>query len=265
MTALVVGVKSVGLAAQGLPSWAESQAVLKGQAAYLSEELPRYAPNLLPPNERRRATAVGRLAFQSAEEAIGGINGNASHLASVFASSGGDTDIVTKICTALATEERLVSPTHFHNSVHNAAAGYWSIATHSHGVSTSLSAFDGSFAMGLLEAATLARCECQDVLLVSYDVPVPPPLDTKRPVHRPFTTALILSADGTGQAQLRINVAHEGMETTLEDPELEILRLNNPAARALPLLCGLAVNQPAHVTLPGVDGLVVDLEIEPAG
>lgn len=263
MSALRIGVKSIGLAAEGMPNWEESKAILAGQQAYQREELPRYAPTLLPPNERRRATPVGRLAFQSAEEAIQGLNGGASELASVFASSGGDTDIVNKICTALATEARLVSPTHFHNSVHNAAAGYWSIATQSHGASTSLSAYDGSFAMGLLEAATLACCEGQDVLLVCYDVPVGEPLDVKRKVHRPFTTALVLSADTQGsEGTLTISTADADEETPSSVPELEALRLNNPAARALPLLALLASGASDEVLLPALDGLTVRVKVE---
>jgi len=45
-------------------------------------------------------------------------------LPSVFASSGGDGHNCHEICQALSLEERLISPTRFHNSVHNAAAGY---------------------------------------------------------------------------------------------------------------------------------------------
>lgn len=260
---LMVGVRSVGLAAPGLPNWPDSQAVLRGEAEYSPVEMERYAPNLLPPNERRRATAVGRLAFQSAEEAISGFNGQASGLASVFASSGGDTDIVNKICTALSTEERLVSPTHFHNSVHNAAAGYWSIATEAHGASSSLSAFDASFAAGLLEAATMACCEKTDVLLVSYDVPVGPPLDAKRPVTEPFTTALILTPAAAGtSSRLHISLDSGGQETRLQQAGLESLRLNNPAARALPLLQALARGKPAQIILPGIEGLMINVHLE---
>src|SRR5690606_40428753 len=69
--------------------------------------------------------------------------------AAVFASSGGDYPIIDQICKALCEPERLVSPTQFHNSVHNSAAGYWSIATGSRAPSTSISAFDDTFAAGL--------------------------------------------------------------------------------------------------------------------
>lgn len=263
MSGLTVGIRHIGLAAPGLLSWLDGQAVLRGEVDYQPEALARYAPTLLPPNERRRTSEVGRLAFQSAEEAIGGIDGEAWELASVFASSGGDTDIVNRLCLALASDERPVSPTQFHNSVHNAAAGYWSIATRSRGASSSLSAFDGSFAAGLVEAATLACCEKVDVLLVAYDMPVPPPLDAKRPVSEPFTTAMVLTRDaGNTPHRLHIALDTHGDETRLDNPGLEALRTNNPAARALPLLQAIARGHAERITLPSIEGTWVNVRLE---
>lgn len=263
MRALQVYINAVGLAAPGLNGWATGQAVLAGKQAFLPEDLPRYAPELLPPNERRRTTAVGRLAFQSAEEAIGGLNGSADGLAAVFASSGGDTDIVNLICSSLATAERPVSPTHFHNSVHNAAAGYWSIATGSRQPSTSLSAFDGSFGAGLMEAAVLCASETQPVLLVAYDSVPQQPLHAKRPLTAAFSVALLLSptASPESMAAIQLDYCREQPESTLADSALEGLRLGNPAARALPLLQRLACADQGKVLLPAVQGIQVAVEV----
>ena len=82
----------------------------------------------------------------------------------VFASSGGDSEVLDKICTALTLPDRPVSPTQFHHSVHNTPAGYWSIATGCTQPSLSLSAYDSSFSAGLLEAAALAWAEAVRVL-----------------------------------------------------------------------------------------------------
>ncbi len=46
----------------------------------------------------------------------------------VFACSGGDTDVINRLCSALMLPGCPVSPQQFVNSVHNAPAGYWSIA-----------------------------------------------------------------------------------------------------------------------------------------
>lgn len=264
-TKLTVHLQAIGLAAPGMNGWPQGRAVLRGEEAFTPEALPRYAPTLLPPNERRRATAVGRLAFQSAEEAISGLDGGAEDLAAVFASSGGDTDIVNLICASLATPERPVSPTHFHNSVHNAPAGYWSIATGSRQPSTSLSAFDGSFAAGLMEAAVLCCSEAQPVLLVAYDSVPTEPLFPKRPLTAPFSVAMLLTPEPTANClgSLSLDYSQAVSETTLEDDLLETQRLGNPAARALPLLQPLAMGQAATLVLPGVDGIqvVVDLAV----
>src|SRR3546814_2131149 len=80
------------------------------------------------------------------------------------------------LCTTLASDARALSPTRFHNSVHNAAAGYWTIGTGCHAPSTAISSFDASFAQGLLEALVQLRTGAQAVLLVAYDAPSAGPL-----------------------------------------------------------------------------------------
>ena len=200
---------------------------------------------------------------ESAEEATAGLNGSADNLAAVFASSGGDTDIVNLICTSLATPERQVSPTHFHNSVHNAAAGYWSIATGSRMPSTSLSAYDGSFGAGLMEAAVLCCDEAESVLLVAYDSVPHEPLHAKRPLTANFSAALLLrpAASDSSLAGLTLAYATDVPETRLADGPLEALRLGNPAARALPLLQLLAKGDSGELVLPSVDGIQLSIQV----
>ncbi len=113
----------------------------------------------------------------------------------VFASSGGDSEVLDKICTALTLPDRPVSPTQFHHSVHNTPAGYWSIATGCTQPSLSLSAYDSSFSAGLLEAAALAWAEAVRVLLIAYDLPLPFPLSERRRIVAPFAVALLLNPD----------------------------------------------------------------------
>ena len=58
MSGLTVWAQAPGIAAPGLQGWAQARAVLGGAQAYTPAEMPKYAPNLLPPNERRRAGLV---------------------------------------------------------------------------------------------------------------------------------------------------------------------------------------------------------------
>jgi len=239
-TAAPIYVEAIGIAAPGLPNWAEARATLRGERAYVAAELPPYQPQWLPANERRRAGAAVRLAFRAAEDAMQRSSFAPAELAAVFASSDADTPVIHRICSALAEPARMVSPTDFHNSVHNAAAGYWSIATACTQPSTSLSAWDWSFAAGLLEAYALAA-DGSDVLLVAYDIPPPEPLLERRPIAGPFAAALVLSPREVPDRIARIAVTlGDGCAGSLAEPALEALRLGNPAGRALPLLRALA-------------------------
>ena len=64
----------------------------------------------------------------------------------------------------------LLSPTKFHNSVHNAAAGYWSIGTGSYAPYTAISAYRYTFAAGLLETLAQVVSEGRPILLVAFDI-----------------------------------------------------------------------------------------------
>ena len=246
-----VFIESVGLAAPGLPAWRQSCATLAGQLSYLSTPLPPHTPSTLPLNERRRASPAIRLAFQAAEDAIQATTLAAANLATIFASSDADITIIHRICLALAATPRLVSPTDFHNSVHNAAAGYWSIAAGARAASTTISAHDGSFGAGLLEACSQVLADECDVLLVAFDIPAPEPLLAKRFVACPAAAALLLTRRPTLHSLAAVTCAITGEgEAKLDDPALEQLRLGNPATRALPLLRLLALRKSGHVVLP---------------
>src|SRR3546814_3866786 len=91
-------------------------------------------------------------------------------LPSVFASTHGDLPIMDYMCATLASEPRTISPTKFHNSVHNAAAGYWTIGSGCMHASTAVSAFDASFAQGLVERSEEHTSELQSLMRISYAV-----------------------------------------------------------------------------------------------
>jgi hypothetical protein len=256
-------IRSAGIAAPGLAGWSASLDILRGAAPYAAAAETPYAPALLPPNERRRATASVRQAFRAAEDAVHGGGGDARELASVFASSDADMAVLHRICAALAQTPRVISPTDFHNSVHNAASGYWSIAVQSMALTTTLSAFDASFTAGLLEAAALVD-ERRDVLLVAYDAAAPQPLFLKRPLALSAGVALVLSyrAGATALGSITIG-ATDAPETVCVNLSLEHLRTANPALRALPLFELLAAKRAGTVNLRGTGDLCVSLSVMP--
>jgi hypothetical protein len=261
-------VKSVGIAAPGLAGWNASLDVLRGVTAHVTTPESPYAPALLPPNERRRATAAVRQAFRAAEDAVAGFPAN--NLASVFASSDADMSVLNRICSALAQSPRVISPTDFHNSVHNAASGYWSIAVQSMQPTTTLAAFDASFTAGLVEAVALVRERNADVLLAAYDAVAPEPLLAARPLGHSASVALVLGADPAGDeaagtkplARLELGFAGTA-ESRCSSESLEALRCANPALRALPLLELMAAGRAGAVTLRGPGELLVTVDCAP--
>ncbi|MGH8460322.1 MAG: beta-ketoacyl synthase chain length factor [Stenotrophobium sp.] len=245
-------IESVGLAAPGLADWMAARPVLRGEQPQVVQELSVYQPNLLPPNERRRATAAVRLAFRVCEDAMNASEFKPAELAGVFASSEADTGILHRLCTALADEARAVSPTDFHNSVHNAAAGYWSIAAGARLPSVSLSAYDASFTAGLLESATLAHGDNCKVLLAAYDIRPPEPLYATRPLAQAMGVALVLTPQRSARSLASLGITlSRAAETVMADAQLEGLRCCNPAGRALPLLRLLALQASGDVIVAG--------------
>jgi hypothetical protein len=257
----------VGLCGRGLPNWPEAREVFAGRSPHRDAEIVLAAGTLLPVAERRRTTDTVKLAMTVGSEAVSHAGLRAENLPSVFASSGGDGKTITAILEALASPQREVSPTRFHNSVHNAPSGYWSIATQCREASTSISAYDCSFAAGLLEAATRALAEQCPVLLVAYDVPYPPALDACRKITAPFGAALVVSPRRSARtlADVSLELRTEGdPETMLDDSALEALRAGIPAARALPLLVALARGRRQEVIIPHVANNRVVVGLTPA-
>jgi hypothetical protein len=257
-------VRGIGLLGPGLPDWPQSVPVLAGRRDYAPQPTLLPTPVLLPATERRRTGRVVKLALAIASEAARDAGAAPAHLRSVFSSSGGDGHNCHEICQALAVEPREMSPTRFSNSVHNASAGYWSIATGATLASTVLCALDGSFCAGLLEALAQVSVDRAPVLLVAYDTEYPEPLHAKRPVPDAFGIALVLTPDLGERSAARLEAALDaGAPDTLEDSQLEALRRAVPAARALPLIRQLALGEPGRVVLEYLDVCNLAVEVVP--
>jgi hypothetical protein len=260
LTAWITG---VGFIAPGLPDWPSARAVLRGEQPWVSAPSLLPAPAMLPPAERRRASRVIKLSLGIGLEAAAGAD--VSTLATVFSSSGADGHNCHALCEQLATDDRHISPTRFHNSVHNAPAGYWGIATKSMAPCQVLCAFDGSFGAGLLDALGQVVLDRQDTLLLAYDSEYPEPLYSKRPVPDCAGVALRLEPAPSAQALARITVqTTEAPALPLDRPTLETLRASIPALRALPLLERLAQGRSGEVCLDYLPGLQLAVRIEPA-
>ena len=195
--ALGATIAGIGFWANGLPDWAAARAFAIDGAQ--PENAPaRPSPQLLAPNERRRAPGSVAVALEVALAACRDAGIAPETLPSVFASTHGDLGITDSMCETLADDPTAISPTKFHNSVHNAAAGYWTIGTGCTEATTALSAFDATFAQGLLEALMQLAAGAPAVLLVAYDTASTGLLGTVTRSEGLLGAALVLVRSGAG-------------------------------------------------------------------
>lgn len=235
----------IGVFVPGIADWPQARAVLNGSATFdINADIPPFNVADLPGTERRRAGKSVKLAVDLAAQAVLAARIDPTQPAAVFASTSGDTNVLTDICAALATDDRLISPMRFHNSVHNAGSGYWTIAQGNRQPTTALALHNLTASAGLLEAAVQVVTEQMPVLLVIYDIPFPPPLDAAEPIAAVFGVSFLLRPERTehsvAQLALSLTAASETPVDTLTNPALEALRTGVAAARILPLLAALA-------------------------
>jgi hypothetical protein len=250
-------IAGIGFWCRGLPSWAAAQAYAQGG------ELPPEAPNkpspqLLAPNERRRAPETVAVALEVALAACSDAQRDPKILPSVFTSTHGDLAITDYMCRQLADDPAGISPIRFHNSVHNAAAGYWTIGAETHAPATALSAFHGSFAQGLLEALTQLATGTEELLLVGYDSQSTGPLGRVSHSQGLLGGALVLSHDGDGPL-LRATLGTGGQDRRPAG-RLEHHAAGNAMAPMLPLFDALASGA-THCRLDAGNGAELHLEI----
>ncbi|AKC86933.1 beta-ketoacyl synthase chain length factor [Pseudoxanthomonas suwonensis] len=250
-TALTAGIEGVGLWIAQAPSWAAYRALLAGTTP-AAETATRPAPALLPPNERRRAPDTVLVALEAAQAACADAGRDPATLPSVFVSTYGDLAITEHLCQTLATAPRELSPTRFHNSVHNAAAGYWTIAC---GAATPATALSAEFAMGLLEAMAQLATGAPAVLLVGYDGSAPALLRQVAPTDGLLGGALVLGPPAPGRPRLTLS-----LDDGEAPPPSTTVAAGNAMAPMLPLFEALARGAPA-VVLPAGPGRVLRVEL----
>jgi hypothetical protein len=186
--------------------------------------------SILAPMVRRRTSIATRIAITAAERACAAAN--TSHkLPAIFVSSVGEMQVTDKLCHSITRQEYPMSPTLFHNSVHNTAAGYWSIATGSMASMQAMGALGDGFALGLLEAWCQLQTVAERVLLVVYDEVMPAQLLPDY-TWKACAFALVLDRDARDRPLL-----HRPFQANVPDPTLPGTGFSerNPAMAALPL------------------------------
>lgn len=237
MNPLVASIEGVGFWGDGLPDWQAAQSFV--QTGTTQQTPKRPAPMMLAANERRRIPDLVAVALEVASAACQEAARDAATLPAIFTSRTGDQMIIDYLCTTLASDPLALSPTKFHHSVHNVAAGYWTIGNKTHQPATALCAGKASFAQGLLEALAQLAVGADAVLLVSYDGPAVGPLAHVSPSQGLLGAAIVLGrqfVSGQPQCEFRLT---EGMAQPGQGP-LARLGATNAAAPMLPMFDLLA-------------------------
>jgi len=259
---LNIGIAGIGAWTRGAPGWPILRALLRGEAEWREDAAAKPAAAILPPGERRRAPESVLLAAEIAGQACAAAQRDAASLPCVFASTHGELSITDYMCATLSVAPQELSPTKFHNSVHNAPAGYWTIAAQCTAGSSAVSGYHASFGAGLLEAAVLALADDTPVLFAAYDTGSTGPLAEIARTTRAFGVALVLAPGGTALPQLSIAMRDAGAAVTPAPACVAELARDNPLiAHALGFLAALAGAAPAHLTLPAASGLMLEMEV----
>ena len=270
--ASTVYIEGIGFWASRLPGWDKARAILRGEAAAPATAQARPAPALLPPAERRRAPDTVALSLEVAARACEMAQRDPKSMPSVFACTHGDLAISDALCDTLAKAPLLTSPTKFHNSVHNAAAGYWTIATGCLKPYTSVSGYYFTFGEGLLEALSQALGENTPVLYVAFDIEAKGPVGTMQPSRGVFAGAVVIAPEPSGRqlAELTFEVrpgeqppgdARAGRYARAENAALVE---GNAMANGLPLFEALADGVERHIVQSLAPQLGLHLRVTPA-
>jgi len=246
-------IAGVGAWGANFQDWLELKQVLAG-VELDPHGLKGPKPEIIPANERRRAPLPVRLAVESSWQAVQESGLDAKQLSCVFVSGLGDTQLTDYMCKVLAGENKALSPTKFHNSVHNAAAGYWTISTGCMQAANSVAGFGESVSLTLLEALIQADAEQRPMLITFYDAPSSEILQGLLKNRQSFTAALVIvpSSLAEGRADFSANVYSEktSWPESCWSGELDECYQTNPVARVLPLLRLLDSNEGGSVAMP---------------
>ena len=216
---------------------------------------------LLSGSLRRRATWLTRIAIDAMGQASEQAGCDPVHTPSVWATAHGEHSTAIAILAMMHRGEGKLSPTAFHNSVHNSASGYASIAAGNTAPSTTLTGGSELVASSFLEAQCLLEAGGRDVLLVLADEPLQSPFE-RSGSHNALALAFCLSHDAGGALATLSGLRRAEVAPAKRHERFGSLYVS----AALPLLERIVLGRPGTVALEfeaDASGPVacVDLEI----
>jgi hypothetical protein len=252
MTELDFQILGVGAWGPNFQNWPELSAILNGETLE-AHEIKGPKPEVIPANERRRAPLPVRLAVESSWQAVSDAGLDPAELPCVFVSGIGDTQLTDYMCSVLASDNKALSPTKFHNSVHNAAAGYWTISTGCKHAANSVAGFQESVSLAMMEALIQCQAEQRPLLISFYDAPSSEVLCDLLKNDVSFSASIVIAPRGYSEARPNFSAQirqHELKQHENRWPELDAQQMlqscyaKNPSAKILSLLKLLASVEP---------------------
>lgn len=146
--------------------------------------------NAIPAMMKRRMSTISKLAVQVASE----LTQESKVDFVIFASRHGELERSTSLLKEIQRGQP-ASPTAFSQSVHNTAAGLFTIANSMQVPATSLAACEDTFHCALTEASIfLDEHKNSQVLVVDFDAPLPHPYDEfEKQMFKPYALGLLLT------------------------------------------------------------------------
>jgi hypothetical protein len=140
--------------------------------------------------------------------------------------------------------EGKLSPTHFHNSVHNTASGYASIALGNCSPSTTVTGGVELVASAFLEAICHLETAAEDVVVVLADEPLQPPFNYSDGAA-PLALAFCLSSRSEGASAVLCDFRRDAVAPVKHCDRFGSLYVEG----ALPLLERIVLRRPGTVPL----------------
>lgn len=249
-----VFVKGLGLWTPGFPTpahWCErkrDEAAEKPEAALLGRGA-----------VKRRASLVTRIALEVLGQAAGAGGADLQTVATVWGTANGESTVTVELLAMMHRGEGRLSPTRFHGSVHNTAAGAASIACRNERFSTTLSGGDELPGACLLEAMLLLGEGEREAVVVWADETYAPPLGPE-PRGAPLGLAVHLAREPAGAlARLsRLRREDDGAPAARAEPFATLA-----VAGALPLVEAVHARRAGRVALEPGPGPGWRVDVEP--
>lgn len=183
------------------------------------EELKRPAIEFVDSRMKRATSLMTRMSVHCVASAIESSGLPLDGCATLFGSEHGEIQIAVDQMVMMQDGEGRISPARFKNSVHNTAAGLFSIAAKNKGFTTALAAGADTFPLSLLEGMALLKAgDAKHAIIVVADEPLPEPI-AHASSHTAMAIALALSTEGPGP---KISLPALSSAKTKEEPQTQV-------------------------------------------